>query len=336
MPLFASRLYPANYCQCAPCWLLQKGGNSRRRHLSFAVILLTSFWWYTTSDHGTISNLLTTLRNATKTHGSTPAAAGTFAITSKVAAIVETRPLRDLIPLITHFAAVLGPSWPVLFFTRASTVQALAAFGHGSQPFKRMVQSGQVQIIELPSHVTLETYEGVSGFLASHWFWDSLSPAEHLLLFQTDSIICANSGRRVEDFFQSHEWRLSLRNILLSKEVINKFNIADDVGKGTDLGLLEDVWFWDRMKGFNARFPTAEKAGEFAVDFIWAELPLGYHGVNKTYVDRMGEVLKWCPEAGLASASSELLVLTEDEQAGWAVIEDGETEGGKFLEFGTG
>jgi hypothetical protein len=211
-----------------------------------------------------------------------------------------------------------------------------------------MVKSGQVKIIELPSWATLEGYEAISGFLASEWFWTQFEPAERMLLFQTDSILCANSGRRVEDFFEydfvgaAHPYikdafngGLALRNVPLSKQVVSKWDIADDVVNGTHFGLFEDVWFWDRMKSLGGRFPTPEKAGEFAVDFIWAERPLGYHGINRgMHEERLEEIYAWCPEAALAAASGEVLQLSEEEKNRMPPIKDAETEGGRILTFG--
>lgn len=119
---------------------------------SVIVFTLTAYWWQTLDDHASLPQLFSKLNLATPSNS----------IGDKVAVIVET-----LLPVITHFAAVLGPEWPILLFTRASTVQTLAAFDQGSQPFRRMVKAGQVKIIELPTRSSLHNYEGISHFLAS-------------------------------------------------------------------------------------------------------------------------------------------------------------------------
>jgi len=320
---------------------------TKRRAITAAVIsfvvmfILATYWWQASDEDANLSNLLSKLNLAT-----TPISDG-IKVGDKVAVIVETRPLRVLIPLITHFAAVLGPEWPILLFTRPSTVRTLAAFGQGSQPFKRMVATGQVKIIELPTRSYLQSYEGISHFLASEWFWTQLEAAKHMLLFQADSMICSSSGRRVEDFLEydfigaTHPFYpgafnggLSLRNVSLSRQIVSVSNIADDVKNGTNLGLVEDLWFWDKMKTLGGRFPTDERAAEFAVDYNWAERPLGYHGINKTAsVERSDEIYAWCPEAQIAAASNDVLVLNEGEQKGTESIEDVETTGGRILPF---
>jgi hypothetical protein len=316
------------------------------------IITATTYWWRTTDDHRSLSSLLAPLNPScpavTPTPNSSPASGDLFPVDKKVAVIVETRPVRTLIPLILHFASVLGPEWPILFFTRASVLSALEAFGHGSQPFKRMVKSGQVKIIELPTEPYLGNYLGISRFLASKWFWNQLEPAEYMLNFQTDSILCANSGRQVEDFFDYdfvgawHPWvpgayngGLSLRNVALAQKVVSMYNISDDVKEGTKDGWYEDVWFCNKMKGLGGRFPTEEVASEFSVDIIWGERPLGFHGINKTVqIERAEQIYEWCPEAALAAASGELLQLNEDERNSWPLVEDARTEGGARLPFG--
>ncbi|KAH8778259.1 hypothetical protein F5882DRAFT_359073 [Hyaloscypha sp. PMI_1271] len=291
------------------------------------IITATTYWWRTIDDdgnHQSLSSLLAPLSHGPTTPYS--ASGDLFPIGKKVAVIVETRPLRTLIPLILHFASVLGPEWPILFFTRASTISTLSAFGHGSQPFKRLVNSGQVKIIELPTEPYLGNYLGLSHFLA---------------------------GRRVEDFFGYdfvgawHPWvpeafngGLSLRNVSLARKVVSTYNIADDVGGGTKDGEYEDVWFCRKMMTLGGRFPDEKRASEFAVDLVWGERPMGYHGVNKGAQkdilgkERMEQMYEWCPEAKLAASHKEILELNEDEKNSGAIVEDVQTTGGGSLTFG--
>jgi hypothetical protein len=318
------------------------------------IITATTYWWRTIDDdgnHRSLSSLLAPLSHGLTTPNS--ASGDLFPIGKKVAVIVETRPLQSLIPLILHFASVLGPEWPILFFTRASTVSTLSAFGHGSQPFKRLVNSGQVKIIELPTDPYLGNYLGLSHFLASEWFWGQMGPAEYMLNFQTDSILCANSGRQVEDFFGYdfvgawHPWvpgafngGLSLRNVSLARKVVSTYNIADDVGGGTKDGEYEDVWFCRKMKTLGGRFPDEKRASEFAVDLVWGERPMGYHGVSKDVQkdilgkERVKQMFEWCPEAKLAVSQKEIIELNEDEKNSGAIVEDVQTTGGGSLTFG--
>ncbi|KAI9733849.1 MAG: hypothetical protein M1818_007116 [Claussenomyces sp. TS43310] len=114
-----------------------------------------------------------------------------------VAAIIENRPLTNLIPLILHFAAVLGPDWPIIIFTSLNTTNIKA-----SAPFERALASSQIRIHALPPQQSFTSHRDVSAFLTGPWFWEQLAPASHVLLFQSDSIICANAEQKMEDFLQ--------------------------------------------------------------------------------------------------------------------------------------
>jgi hypothetical protein len=50
--------------------------------------------------------------------------------------------------------------------------------------------------------VYFPSWDSVSDVLTTPWLWNDLAPAEYILLFQSDSILCGNSVRRVEDFFE--------------------------------------------------------------------------------------------------------------------------------------
>ncbi|PMD58085.1 uncharacterized protein K444DRAFT_631145 [Hyaloscypha bicolor E] len=43
----------------------------------------------------------------------------------KMAAVLETRPLSHLLPLILHFSSVLCPEWPIYVFMSPSVVDML-------------------------------------------------------------------------------------------------------------------------------------------------------------------------------------------------------------------
>ena len=51
-----------------------------------------------------------------------------------------------------------------------------------------------------PSDNPLNTH--ASDCFKKPWFWEQLTPVEHLLLFQNDSILCANSDQKVYHFLQ--------------------------------------------------------------------------------------------------------------------------------------
>lgn len=244
-----------------------------------------------------------------------------------VAAIIEDRPLSNLAPLILHFSSVLGPAWPIILFT--STDSALL---DQSIPFQRAVQEGRISLRALPEDTHFSNHAAVSELFTGTWFWEQLAPAGHVLLFQADSIICANSDIRVDDFLdydfvgapvdvpahgtaghgEGYNGGLSLRNRTMILDIVNKDSWKGEMDSGviSQEGCVtkkpclkfEDQWFYSKMKGREgARLPSKEVAATFAVETVWYDRPLGYHQVERWNAGRMDEVARWCPEYRMAT-----------------------------------
>lgn len=123
-------------------------------------------------------------------------------------------------------------------------------------------------------------------FTDPHLYRDILAPAEHLLVFQPDSIFCAAAPRTLNDFLV-YDWigapwakdathggngGLSLRKVSRILEVLDKQKRQ----KGS--GELEDLWLSNRL----AKLPEPQKAvanvsKTFSVESVWDDAPLGYH-----------------------------------------------------------
>jgi len=116
----------------------------------------------------------------------------------KAAVIIETRRSGGIVPLILHFSAVLGPDWPVIIYTSAENFGSFST----SHALARHQRSGRVVVRPLAEGVYFPSWDSVSDFLTTPWLWKDLAPAEHILIFQVDSILCANAVRSVEDFFE--------------------------------------------------------------------------------------------------------------------------------------
>ncbi|KAI9743955.1 MAG: hypothetical protein M1818_002689 [Claussenomyces sp. TS43310] len=279
-----------------------------------------------------ISQGLGNVLPASASDGVKPADAGAaasrpFKIGAKVAVIVETRPLTNLIPLILHFATVLGPEWPIMLFTLPTPT--LPALGR-SAAFQRAIARGQVSVVGVPADARFTTAETVSAFLASPWFWEQLAPAEHVLLFQSDSIVCANAPQRVEDFLAydfvgapiSAEWGegynggLSLRRWRTFSDVAHAHNFSQELADGlagtpgAELTQVEDQWFYKKLKRLPpgadgtpaVNLPSPDVARRFAVETVYGDEPLGYHQVHRWNEGKEDEVERWCPEYRLATS----------------------------------
>ncbi|KAL8635013.1 MAG: hypothetical protein Q9228_007454 [Teloschistes exilis] len=231
---------------------------------------------------------------------------------TKIATIMENRPLANLIPIILAFSSVLGQGWPLRIFHSAQNVRLLKS----SPAIQRMIESGHLTLQELPRTLDFDSHEPVSAFLATPWLWERLAPAKHVLMFQTDSILCSNSQRRVDDFLdydfigapinltegKTYNGGLSIRNRDTVLEVLKRFNRQEG-------GEFEDQWFTQRMREMPpkpdgkpfANLPSLEIAKQFAVETIWHEKPFGMHQVSRWHPEELERLNAWCPEYQIAA-----------------------------------
>jgi hypothetical protein len=238
-------------------------------------------------------------------------------IGDKVAVILEDRNLTHLMPLMMHFSSVLGPTWPIVLFTSANANLSTSA------PFQRAVADSRIIIKYIPEGTKLKTSHAVSSFLTKPWFWEQLAPSKRVLLFQADSILCANSPIRVDDFLEydmvgapigafwgeGFNGGLSLRNRELILDILKIANwttekdlysqkvkawkeqlkaegkeVPDSDTMPNVVAVdMEDQWYYQKMKALGGKFPPEEIARTFAVETIDYDWPLGYHQVQRYY-----------------------------------------------------
>ncbi|KAI4200888.1 MAG: hypothetical protein LQ348_001705 [Seirophora lacunosa] len=232
----------------------------------------------------------------------------------KTAVIFEGRKSANLVPLILHFSSVLGPEWPIKVFHTAENRDAFSI----SPAFQRQTSSGHISLEQLPSNVTLTNQPAISRFFTQPWLYHRLAPAKHILFFQTDSILCANSPRMVEDFLEydfvgapidskfgsGMNGGLSLRNRERVLEVLGRSNFTGDPRDAE----FEDQWFFREMKNLppgpngqpGANLPSPEIAARFSVETMWHRQPFGLHQISRWQPNHLKEVEAWCPEYRLA------------------------------------
>lgn len=237
------------------------------------------------------------------------------------AAIVDTRSLGQLLPLLLHFSSVLGPGWPIVLFTSPQNEIPPSA------PFKRLIDEHRLAVRFLPPNVDFENRLDVSRFMTEPWMWEQLAPAGHVIMFQADSIVCSSSTLRVDDFLaydfvgapidpahgEGYNGGLSLRNRSMVLDIISESNWSREFDLAHDKQLpsveFEDQWFYKKMRELPdrgksaARLPSLEVAQTFAVETIWYDKPLGYHQVQRWQRDRMNEVESWCSEYKIATSN---------------------------------
>ncbi|KAL8357045.1 hypothetical protein RB598_002057 [Gaeumannomyces tritici] len=235
---------------------------------------------------------------------------------SGAAVIIETRTTPNLVPLLLHFSATLGAGWPVVLFTPAEAWTPPA-----SAALHRALAEGRIRIRHLPANLTgFATHNSVSLFLSGEWLWAQLTDAPRVLLFQTDSVICANANGTVDDFARwdlvgapiaprwgrGYNGGLSLRNPRLMRDIArshgDEFRRANSAPGGGALPAherFEDQWFYSKAVEMGANLPGPEVAREFAVETVYFERPLGFHQPARWQKDKMEEILAWCPEVAM-------------------------------------
>ena len=222
------------------------------------------------------------------------------------AVIIDNRALDKLAPLLLHFSSVLGPAWQVVVYT--SSDQEIKP---RSAPMRRAIDAGRIDIRYAPTELRF-TRNHIAEFLTQAWIWKQLAPAEHVLMFQADSIICANSPISVEDFLEYDYVRvpmdlpggefdggLSLRSRSMTLQITTESDWMierySDAANAKNFKLA-DKWLFAKMKQMGARIPKKEVAIMFSVERIWHNAPLSYHRVSRWHPDKIEKVDKWCPE----------------------------------------
>lgn len=215
------------------------------------------------------------------------------------AIIIETDMIANLVPIMLHFATILGPTWGMILFTlQERWIEPL------SPAFQRFVEAGRIEVRYLPPDTQLSNSQSFSSFLASPWIWEQVQSAQRVLLFQSDSILCSKAEARVEDYFrydlvgapiaeqygQGYNGGLSLRNPRIFLEITKETDFAAS-GHG-----FEDQFFYSEIQKRGGNMPSVDVAKMFSVETIYYETPLGYHQPQRWQPGKMDEIEEWCPE----------------------------------------
>lgn len=203
---------------------------------------------------------------------------------TKLAFLVETRPLPHLPALFTHMTALIPQEWRFKLMGSDEVISFMRA-----NPFvSRLETSGKLSIVPIPANYSLAGREEISQMFTDPYLYNHhLAPAEHLLVFQPDSIFCANAPETLNDFLEwdwiGAPWStdstfggnggLSLRKVSKILEVL-----AKDTRKVGDPE-LEDLWLSNRLVSLKgAQMANASVSKTFSVEAnVWDDAPLGYH-----------------------------------------------------------
>ncbi|KAH8885366.1 hypothetical protein GQ53DRAFT_660135 [Thozetella sp. PMI_491] len=232
--------------------------------------------------------------------------------------------LDNLVPLLLHFSAVLGPSWHVILFTLEDVWKMPP-----SARFQEALREKRVSVRFLPPGTMLKKWKHVNLFMTRPWLWEQVKEASRVLFFQTDSIICSNANMTVDDFL---EWDfvgaplnpffgkgfnggLSLRNPKLILDILaSPLNDFDVNWKADRKDLcIEDSFYYRKMVEMGAKLPEVEVAQQFSVESLWYDQPIGFHAPRLWNAERMDAIQTYCPEVALINQDHKKFSTNESE-----------------------
>lgn len=203
---------------------------------------------------------------------------------SKVAILIEPRPLPHLVPQILHMISVVPPDWRFLFIGSSKSVVSVGR----AYATKHQQVIGKLDLMVLPEPWEIETKEKVYRLLTDMRFYNEFLPGvEWILKYESDSILCANSQESLNDWLDWH-WAgaprtigdqfsgnggLSLRRVSAIKQVLEfqaRYNDSEP----------EDEWFGKRMYILPGAKVASGTDGVLAVEDVYMESPMGFHVRN--------------------------------------------------------
>ncbi|ENH75978.1 hypothetical protein FOC1_g10000961 [Fusarium oxysporum f. sp. cubense race 1] len=219
-------------------------------------------------------------------------------ITVCVALIIEPEPLPLLVPLILHMIGVVPPDWRFIFI--------------GSQKSVFQQGLGKIDLMQLPQPWKIRSKEDRSRLLTDTRFYDEFLPGvEWLLMFSSDSILCANSELSMNDWL---DWTwagateenknfavygdLSLRRVSAIKQILSfQSRYNDSAG--------EDSWFGTRLEVLPDAKVAMTSDRPFAVQNNITSKLMGYNLQARgnlvdqdvwKYPEARKEAMEYCPE----------------------------------------
>ena len=269
------------------------------------------------------------------------------------AVTVMHRPCSTLSFTLANFAGVLGTEWPLLVLHDAN----ISAHVEGNKMVRELKRQKRLQSSSLAAagfrDILTDDAQAYSRVLVSVHFWAILR-AQHVLVFQLDSILCSMSPWKVHDFLEydyiGAPWidrfygmdigngGLSLRKVKTMVHIIKTFPL-EGRNENEDIYFAQGVYDLSKQKKYPVRIPPVHVAAKFSYEA--GALPrVASFGVHKlprhkiSQKETISALFKTCPEAdlGVWESCSESVVMKkgdEDEKG------DGDsTNGNTFLASG--
>ncbi|KAF7885315.1 uncharacterized protein EAF01_011380 [Botrytis porri] len=240
-----------------------------------------------TIEH-TVTHTSTSISVSTKTKYASPTST---LDPTKLAFMVETRPLPHLPLQLTHMTSVIPQEWTFEFMGSNTSINYLLDFHH----LRDLVASNKLTLVPLPPHWDVSSRESISQMFTDPKLYKSLSPAEHLLVFQPDSIFCTKAPTTLNNFIQydyiGAPW--------------STYSTYEKERRKSGDGAFEDLWLSNGLNKLEgSKMANAAVSKTFSVESVWDEAPLGYHigwlGVHHEQIwdkpDYVSHIMNYCPE----------------------------------------
>ncbi|KAK0646009.1 hypothetical protein B0T16DRAFT_151076 [Cercophora newfieldiana] len=238
---------------------------------------------------------------------------------SKVALMIEPRPLPHLVPHLLHMISVVPPDWRFLFIGSQESVVSVGR-AYATQ-YQQVV--GKLDLMVLPEPWEISSKEHVFRTLTDPRFYNEFLPdVEWILKYESDAILCANAETSLNEWL---DWSwvgapraaafngqaqgnppgnggLSLRRVSAIRRVLSfqaRYNDSEP----------EDEWFFKRiylLPDVKVASPTEQA---LSVEDVYFPNAMGYHvrdgGRSSLPYQVWGdegqrkEIFNYCPELSM-------------------------------------
>ena len=250
------------------------------------------------------------------------------------AVTVMHRPCSTLSFTLANFAGVLGTDWPLLVLHDVN----ISSHVQGNKMVRELKRQKRLQSSSLAAagfrEILTNDAQAYSKVLLSAHFWAMLR-AQHVLVFQLDSILCSLSPWKVHDFLEydyiGAPWidrfygmdigngGLSLRKVKTMIHIIKTFPLEGRY-ENEDIYFAQGVYDLAKQKKYPVRIPPVHVAAKFSYEA--GALPrVASFGVHKLprhkipHKENAAALFKTCPEADLGVwESCSLVAMTKEER----------------------
>ncbi|KAI1375931.1 hypothetical protein F4677DRAFT_446091 [Hypoxylon crocopeplum] len=231
---------------------------------------------------------------------------------SKVALLIEPRPIRHLAPQILHMISVVPLDWSFVFVGSGESVSSL----YRSRAVRKQQTTGKLNLLVLPEPWEIDNKEKVDRLLADIRFYDEFLPrAKWILKYEYDSILCANSEKSLNDWLR-YDWAslpsyngdgsssdegLSLRRVSTIKRVLESHSRYDGSSP-------EEEWFRTRISTLPNTRVASNTRRQLAMKGTYFPSLMGFHVGDSIGQPSNGwwdnsalrmKILNYCPELSI-------------------------------------